>query len=91
MGGRGSKSQMSGGVSVGAAGGGGGLNGPAAQFQVQTNPPNIVPTAQQAAQLNSSVFALSEHELAHGERSAVERKPAVYAAAHDGGDAQSGL
>lgn len=46
MGGRGSKSQMSGGVSVGAAGGGGGLNGPAAQFQVQTNPPNIVPTAQ---------------------------------------------
>ena len=56
MGGRGSKSQMSGGVSVGAAGGGGGLNGPAAQFQVQTNPPNIVPTAQQAAQLNSSVY-----------------------------------
>lgn len=65
MGGRGSKSQMSGGVSVGAAGGGGGLNGPAAQFQVQTNPPNIAPTAQQAAQLNSSVFADTDTQTYH--------------------------
>lgn len=65
MGGRGSKSQMSGGVSVGATGGGGGLNGPAAQFQVQTNPPNIVPTAQQAAQLNSSVFADTDTQTYH--------------------------
>lgn len=56
---------MSGGVSVGAAGGGGGLNGPAAQFQVQTNPPNIVPTAQQAAQLNSSVFADTDTQTYH--------------------------
>ena len=56
---------MGGGVSVGAAGGGGGLNGPAAQFQVQTNPPNIVPTAQQAAQLNSSVFADTDTQTYH--------------------------
>lgn len=45
--------------------GGGGLNGPAAQFQVQTNPPNIVPTAQQAAQLNSSVFADTDTQTYH--------------------------
>lgn len=60
MGGRGSKSQMSGGSVT------------TAQFQVQTSPPNIVPTAQQAAQLNNSVYSdtdtQSYHDLYNGKQ-----------------------
>lgn len=54
MGGRGSKSQMSSGGNVSAT------------FQMQVDPPNIVPTAQQAQQLNNSVYKDTDTQSYHG-------------------------